>query len=500
MTFETYLENFHKLQHDYIAAEHAVQIVSWDWRAITPKKASSARADVIGYVSAKQNDLLCSKEMRETLEYLSSHDDMLSEIDRACVRELKRRCDRAVLVPSDLFEEFSVLQGRSEAAWEVAKRTDDWELYKPHLKNMFEYSRRMMDYWGYEGSPYNAMLDLREEGMTVERLDGLFSEMKGGVVPLVKAVMDSNVVIDDGFTKNIFPVDQQRQMADMLLGCIGFDKTRGLIAESEHPYTCSFGLDDVRLTSHYYDTQFLPAVFSTLHEGGHGLYEQGYDRQLDGTVIGCGLASAMHESVSRFWENIVGRSRAFWDYMLPRLADIFPKQLEGVTPEQMYRAVNKSGRSLLRIEADELNYNLHILLRYELERDVFEGREQVEDLPRLWNEKMQEYVGMTPPDNRSGILQDIQWSWGQFGYFPSYSLGNMYNAQYSSVLKKELPFDELLAKGDFAAIYAWMQKNIYRFGSLHTPDELIVQISGEKLSAKYLIAHLTEKFSALYHL
>ncbi len=500
MTFDNYLQKFYKLQHDYIAASNAVQIISWDWRAMTPRKASLARADVIGYASANENSILCSREMHETLDYLSAHSDKLSETDRACVRELKRRHDRAVSVPAELFDEFSVLQGRSEAAWEVAKRTDDWELYKPHLTNMFEYSKRMMDCWGYEGSPYNAMLDYREEGMTVERLDGLFSDLKEGIVPLVKAVSESGVVIDDGFTKNIYPVEQQRKMAAMILDCMGFDTSRGLIAESEHPYTCAFGLDDVRLTTHYYDTQFLPAVFSTLHEGGHGLYEQSYDRSLDGTVIGCGLASAMHESVSRFWENIVGRNRSFWDFMLPRLADIFPEQLKGVTPEQMYRAVNKSGRSLLRMEADELNYNLHILLRYELERDVFEGRVKVEDLPRLWNDKMQEYTGLRPTDNKSGILQDIQWSMGQFGYFPSYSLGNMYNAQYSSVLKKELPFDELLAKGDLAAIYKWKQEHIYRFGALYTPDELITSISGETLSAKYLIAHLKEKFSALYQL
>lgn len=500
MTVETALKDFYKLQHDYICAEQAVQIVSWDWRAMTPKKASSARADVIGYVSAKQNELICSPQTRSTLDYLYEHIDALSPIDAACVTALKRSCDRAVCVPAKLFEEFSVLQGKSEAAWEVAKRTDDWELYKPHLTNMFEYSKRIMEYWGYEGSIYNAMLDYREKGMSVERLDKLFGDLKEGIVPLVQAVSQSDVVIDDAFTKNLYPVNKQREMADMLLSCMGFDKSRGLIAESEHPYTCSFGLDDVRLTTHYYEDMFLPAVFSTLHEGGHGLYEQSYGRELDGTVIGCGMASAMHESVSRFWENIVGRDRAFWEYMLPKLQSIFPEQLKGVTPELIYRAVNKCGRSLLRLEADELSYNLHIMLRYELERDVFEGRAKVEDLPKLWAEKMQAYVGMTPPDNKSGLLQDIQWSFGQFGYFPSYSLGNMYNAQYSSVLKKQLPFSSLLEKGDFAAIYQWKHDNIYRFGSLYSPDELIKNITGETLNAKYLIAHLKDKFTKLYDL
>lgn len=500
MTVQDHLQRFYRLQREYIMAGHAVQIVSWDWRAMTPKKAAAARADVIGALSARENELLCAKDLRETLDFLTAHADLLNDRDRACVRILKRRSDRAICVPDELFNEFSVLQGKSEAAWEEAKRQNDWELYRPHLENMFSYTRRMMDLWGYEGSPYNAMLGFCEEGMTTERLDALFSELRESISALAAKVAASPVEIDDSFCKTAFPVPQQRRMADMLLECMGFDKSRGLIAESEHPYTCSFGLDDVRLTTHYYETQFLPAVFSTLHEGGHGLYEQSYDRALDGTVAGCGLASGMHESVSRFWENIVGRSQAFWEYMLPRLTEIFPEQLRGITPEQMYCAVNKSGRSLLRMEADELTYNLHIILRYELERDVFEGRARVADLPRLWNEKMQASLGVTPQDNRTGILQDIQWSMGQFGYFPAYALGNLYNAQYSARLKKELPFDALLRAGDFRTIFQWKQENLYRFGSIYTPDELMTRVTGETLSARYLIDHLTEKFSALYQL
>jgi len=500
MTFQEHLDRFHKLQKEYLLWGNAVQIISWDWRAITPRNASAARADVIGLASAKENEVLCCKEMQETLQYLTEHADQMNQIDRTSVRLLKRTADRACKVPVDLFNEFSVLQRRSEAAWEEAKRTDNWKLYEPHLDNMFSYTRKMMDYWGYEGSPYNALLGYNEEGMTAEMLDGLFAEVRDGITPLVAKVAKSPVVIDDAFRKQVFPVEQQRKMAAMLLDAMGFDKSRGLIAESEHPYTCGFGLDDVRMTTHYYEDQFIPAVFSTLHEGGHGLYEQSYDRALNGTMAGGGLSSGMHESVSRFWENIVGRDRAFWDYMMPKMQEIFPEQLKDVTPEQMFRAVNKSGVSLTRMEADELTYNLHIILRYELERDIFEGRAVVADLPKLWNEKMDAYLGIVPPDDRTGILQDIQWSMAQFGYFPAYALGNMYNAQYSARLKKELPFQQLLREGRLSEIYDWKQKNLYCYGSLYTPDELMNKVTGESLSAKYLVKHLTDKFTALYEL
>ena len=500
MTFQEHLDRFHELQKEYLGWGNAVQIISWDWRAITPKKASTARADVIGLASAKENEVLCSAEMRETLEYLTEHADQLEQIDRTCVRLLKRDCDRACRVPADLFNEFSVLQRRSEAAWEEAKRTDNWKLYEPHLDNMFTYTRRMMDYWGFEGSPYNGILSYNEEGMTAEKLDGLFAEVRDGITPLVAKVAASKVEIDDSFRQQLFPVPQQRIMAQMILKEMGFDMSRGLIAESEHPYTCGFSLDDVRMTTHYYEDQCIPAIFSTLHEGGHGLYEQSYDRSLNGTMAGNGLGSGMHESVSRFWENIVGRDRAFWDYMMPKMQEIFPDQLKNVTAEQMFRAVNKSGVSLLRMEADELTYNLHIILRYELERDVFEGRVAVADLPKLWKQKMGAYLGIEPQDDRTGILQDIQWSMGQFGYFPAYALGNMYNAQYSARLKKELPFEQLLREGNLKAIYDWKQKNLYCHGSLYTPDELMNMVTGESLNAKYLVQHLTDKFTKLYEL
>lgn len=500
MSLSENLIRFHQLQKDYLCAERTKQIVAWDWRTLTPKKAASGRSEVLGFTSAIQKKLLCAKTSLKVLDELNIHRDELNQIDRACVRILKRRAEKASRIPKALFEQFSVAQGKSEAVWERAKRTNDWQLFQPHLEKMFDLSKRIAEKWRFEGGLYDAFLDSCEEGMTVEKLDGLFNELKEGILPLADKVRRSNQHIDDGFLQARVPIEVQRQTTDMLLKEIGFDRSRGLIAESEHPYTCAFGLDDVRLTTHYYEDRYLSAVFSTLHEGGHGLYEQGYERALDGTLAGCGLASGMHESVSRFWENRVGRSLAFWQYMMPKFRHYLNEQLGHVTALQMYRAVNKCGCSLTRMGSDELNYNLHVMLRYELERDVFEGRIQASELRKLWNQKTEEYLGIQPSDDTVGILQDIQWSMAQFGYFPSYALGNMYNAQYSQKMKTQLPFDDLLARGNLAKVRSWMQEYLFAYGSLYTPDEMIRRLTGSTLSASPLVQYLQEKFTSLYGL
>ena len=500
MKLQQYKEKFAVLQKEYIRSKQADGILAWDWRAITPRKASYERATLVGMVSARTNELLCSTEMTVTLDKLYEHIEELDKVTAACVRLMKRENERKRKIPGHFFSEFAVLQGESESAWEQAKRTDDWELYKPHLKNMFEYTRRMIDLWGYEGSPYNALLGNCEEGMTTDILDRLFTEVRDGIVPLIKKVQHSKITVDDSFCRYAYPVEGQRKMAQMILQYIGFDLERGLIAESEHPYTCSFGLNDVRLTTHYYPNNLLSALFSTLHEGGHGIYEQSYATGLEGTVAGAGLYSGMHESVARFWENIVGRSSAFWQFFLEPLQTIFPEQLKGVTPGEMYRAVNKSGLSYTRIGADELTYNLHIMLRYELERDVFEGKVDIDKLPQLWNEKMESYLGLTPPNGTLGILQDIQWSMAQFGYFPAYALGNIYNAQYTDILKKELCFDKLVAAGDFKTILNWKSDRLYQYGMLRSPEQTLIEITGKPASGSFLVDHLTKKFSTLYRL
>lgn len=503
MDVKSCLERFCQLESTLLEGERALQIVSWDRRANTPAAAGADRGHTVGYLSDLQHQLLTGSELRKLLDTLAQP-EVLETLDdeamRARIRLVKRDSDRMTAIPRALYAEFAVLQTQSEAAWEQAKRNDDWPLFRPFLQKMFDYTNRFIDLWGYEGSRYNALVGHEEEGMTAEKLDELFSELQSGIVPLVKAVRASGIEPDDSFCHGSFPIAQQRELSACLLELIGFRLDWGVLAESEHPYTTSFGPHDVRLTTHYYESEFLPALFSTLHEGGHGLYEQCIGPALHRTRAGCGLAGGMHESVSRFWENMVGRSLAFWQLCLPRLQQLFPAQLGAKTPQDLYRAVNKCGQSFTRIEADELTYNLHIMLRCELERDVFDGRVQVGDLPELWREKMRSYLGLTPPNDALGILQDIQWSMAQFGYFPSYALGNMYNAQYTAALRRELDFDGLIRTGQLHVIRDAMRDKLYCFGSVRTPAQTIMALTGEELSARFLVQHLTGKFRDLYHL
>lgn len=502
MNVEKYKEEFKAIERKYVYGRQAEQIVSWDWRVNTPKLAASDRANVIGLLSEQNHRLLTHKKTREVLDYLWSEREN-SRLDGHLVsriRLLKRESDRNAKIPSALLSEFSVLKAKSEAAWEEAKRTDNWELYQPHLKNMFDYSKKCIELWGYEGSPYNALLGYEEEGMSAEKLQELFDDTKKGLVPLVAKIKDCAVQIDDSLCQQKFPIEKQKVLAHKLLDVIGFDLKKGLLAESEHPYTTSFGNKDVRMTTHYYEDKFLPAIFSTLHEGGHGMYEQCVNEALEGTIAGHGLHGGFHESVSRFWENRVGRSESFWKANMEMFQALFPEQLYEADARYMYRAVNKSGISMTRMEADELTYNLHIMLRVELERGVFEGKYEVEDLPGLWNEKMKQYLGVVPENNTKGILQDIQWSMAQFGYFPSYFLGNLYNAQYTHGMKKELDVEGLIEQGKISVIFDWMKENIYQFGSTKTPKEMIMALTGEEISAKYFLEYVNKKYSDLYEL
>lgn len=498
MDLKPYLAQFEAMEQRVVQSERALQIISWDWRAMTPRAASPGRAGAIGAVSQLNYDALTDPTGRTALAHLLEHQEGLAPDLVARIKELKKQSDHKAAIPPALFAEFTLYQAQSESAWEQAKRQNDWPSFEPHLQRMFDYTNQFIDLWGWEGSRYNALLGFNEEGMTTGQLDALFDTLKQGLVPLIAQVRGANVSIDDSFLFKNYPVEGQRALATELLQLMGFRLDHGLLAESEHPYTTSFGAQDVRLTTHYYPDALMPAIFSTLHEGGHGLYEQNVGPQLEGTAVGRGLYSGMHESVSRFWENMVGRSAPFWEMALPLLQKHFPTQLAGVTPQAMYRAVNKTGISLTRIEADELTYNLHILLRYELERDVFDGKIQVCELPQLWRQKMEQYLGISPKNDSEGILQDIQWSMAQFGYFPSYALGNLYNAQYTAAMRQQLDFDGCIARGELGKILDWKREHLYRYGCLRTPEQTMVALTGKPLEAHDLVRHLQQKFGALY--
>jgi len=491
------VEDFTKLEHEYQQLSRIQTIIGWDRRAMMPSAAVKSRSKTLGYFSGKAHYILTSPATMKILDKLTEAGDKLDKNVAVRVRIFKRNADRMVKIPGEMFQKHTTLRIQSETAWEKAKHANDWAGYRPYLEQLVDITKETVEIWGYEGSPYNALVSYSEEGMTSEKLEELFSGIKEGVVPLVKKIAEKDN-FDDSFAKTSYPVDIQKKMNNELISLIGFDLERGCLAESEHPFCTSFGCNDVRLTTHYYENKFLQAFFASMHEAGHGMYEQNIPEEYEFTMLDRGLTGGMHESSSRFWENMVGRSLPFWKANLEFVRRYFPEQLNGIDVMDMYRAVNKVERSLIRMTADELTYNLHIMLRVELEKDLFEGRAKVADLAEMWNEKMFEYMGIRPENDTVGILQDVQWPAGMFGYFPSYTLGNLYNAQYSKFMKKELDFDKLVENREYDKILDWMRKNLYSYASLRTPMETMIALTGEEVNAKYLVEYLTDKFTKLY--
>ncbi len=361
--------------------------------------------------------------------------------------------------------------------------------------------QEFIDYWGVKGTRYDTLLDMYEPDLTVEKVDEVFSRLRSRLVPLVEAIAASPNKPDTSFLQQIFPKEQQEKFGNFILEQMGYDFDAGRLDESVHPFATGLNPGDVRITTAYLLDNVTSAIFSSLHEGGHALYEQNISKDFVGTPLAQGASMGIHESQSRLWENMIGRSRAFWQRYYGDLQQQFPEQFANVELEDFYRAINSVENSFIRIEADELTYNLHIIVRYEIEKLIFNGGLSVEDLPQVWNAKYQEYLGITPPTNALGVLQDVHWSGGDFGYFASYSLGNMYAAQILNTLRKELPeFDELIAAGNLLPIKEWLTDKIYRFGNSLTPSQIIEQVTGEPLSPDYLADYLEEKYTEIYKL
>jgi len=361
--------------------------------------------------------------------------------------------------------------------------------------------REFIDYWGVKDTRYDTLLDMYEPDMTVTKLDAVFDRLKARLVPLLQKIQQSGYTPAHDFLKQNYDLKKQEEIGHFLLKEMGYDFEAGRLDESEHPFATGLNPGDVRITTHYYPNDLLSAIFSSLHEGGHALYEQNISTDLVGTGLATGTSMGIHESQSRFWENVVGRSRVFWDQYYDRLQQLFPEQLSSVTKEQFYEAANRVENSLIRIEADELTYNLHIIIRYEIEKMLFNENLAVADLPKVWNAKYKEYLGIEPPTDAEGVLQDVHWSGGDFGYFASYSLGNMYAAQMTHTMRKELPqFEEWIAAGNLLPIKEWLTDKIYRFGKSKKPSELIMDITGEELNPDYLADYLEEKYADIYKL
>jgi len=485
------------------AYNEALGLIYWDLRTGAPKQGVQQRSEVIGILSSEVYQLSISEEMASYIESLSTEaaQAVISEKTKKLVKECKKEYDHNRKIPADEYKEYVILLSQAESVWEEAREKSDFKLFQPYLEKIVEKNKRFITYWGFNGHPYNTLLDLYEPGMTVEVLDRVFADLRAEIVPLVQRIARSKHNPETNFLFQSFPKEKQRLFSIEILSQMGYNFDAGRLDETVHPFATGLNRSDVRITTRYDEADFRMAVFGTIHEGGHALYEQNISPDLMGTPLCTGTSMGIHESQSLFYENFVGRNLSFWKKNYPSLKEYSSGQFAEVDVNAFYRAINESKPSLIRIEADELTYPLHIMIRYEIEKGLFNNEIEVKDLPEIWNAKYEEYLGVRPANNGEGVLQDVHWAGGSFGYFPSYALGYMYAAQFKQAMLKDLPhFDQLLEQGNLLPIKEWLTLKIHQFGKLKEPLELLHEVTGEGLNANYLIKYLTEKYSQVYQL
>jgi carboxypeptidase Taq len=499
MSLETqFTDHMKKLK----AYNEAVSLLYWDLRTGAPKKGVDLRSETIGVISSDIFIMSTSDEFGELITSLEAKKEELDPVMLRSVEEARKQYDLSKKIPADEYKEFVILQSKAESVWETAKDTDDFSLFQPYLEKMVATTKKMIGYWGEKnGSAYNTLLDQYEPGMTTEILDEVFGDLRSRIIPLVQKIADSPNKPQTDFLYRQFPQEAQESFSDKILEQLGYDFDAGRLDETVHPFMIGINRQDVRITTKYDEKDFRTAVFGTIHECGHALYEQNIGEELSGTLVETGASMGIHESQSLFFENFVGRSEKFWEKNYEMLKMFSPEQFGQVSQEEFIRAINESKPSLIRIEADELTYALHIMIRYELEKGLFNGELEVKDLPQLWNDKYEEYLGVRPSNNSEGVLQDVHWAGASFGYFPSYALGYMYAAQFKNAMLKDLPnYDELLAAGDIAPIRTWLTENVHKHGSMKKPLEILEEATGEGLNAEHLAKYLEEKYSKVYQL
>lgn len=476
--------------------EGALEVLQWDLETTTPKKGKEYIAGIVGYLSMKEYEITTSKEFEDCIEYLKLEKEKLNEIERKEVEELAEDIEKMKKIPPQEYQDYSELVARTQGVWEEAKAENCYEKYKENLRKIFEYTIKFANYHRKdEKNLYDVIIQEYEKGMSVEKLDEFFMALKTEIVPLLKKIKEMGNP-DKKLLQRV-DISNQKRFNKFIGEYLGFDFERGVGAESEHPFTMNITKNDVRLTTKYIEDNPMSAVFSTIHETGHGIYEQQIGDNLQGTILGTGGSMGIHESQSRFYENIIGRDIYFWKGIYEKVREEFTF-LKDISLEEFYREINLVEPSLIRVEADELTYSLHIMVRYEIEKGIVDGSITVDNLPEVWNSKMKEYLGVVPETDSDGVMQDVHWAAGLVGYFPSYALGSAYSAQIFNSMKKDINIDEVLEKGEMNRVREWLGEKIHRYGKLKETPEIIKEITGEELNPKYYIDYLKEKYSKIY--
>jgi carboxypeptidase Taq len=482
-------------------------IVEWDMETKMPPKAVNLRSQQMGMLGQLDHKMSTDREIGKLIEKIRRHPnfDSLSEIEKRNVHLIKKNYDEKTKLPEDLVVAMATQAAVAVNVWKRAKAAKDFAMFKPDLEKLVELKRKsaeiLMKVKGTK-TPYDALIDMHEPSMTSEMITRLFDELRIGLVSITKKCVNSPKKPDNSFLWRKVPIDAQQRIANSLAKVVGYDvespNAGGRIDETEHPFTQGY-YDDVRITTHYFENNFTSSIFSILHEAGHAMYDQNLRQEWMFQPVGTGCSYGFHESQSRFVENIFGRSREFWSCYLPELKKLMGNVLSDVTLDNFVHAVNQVKPSKIRIEADEVTYGLHVIIRFNIERDLFANKIEVADLPGIWNEKYMEYLGVKVENDSEGVMQDTHWGLGYFGYFPTYALGNIYDGQIFALMKTTMPnWKDYFAKGNFQPVRQWLAKNVHSYGNLYDPADLMRKIVGKEINVKDYLDYLNEKYSKLY--
>ncbi|MCD6484203.1 MAG: carboxypeptidase M32 [Candidatus Odinarchaeota archaeon] len=485
---------------DVWSLNYALSLLGWDTETYMPKESIKERSIVFGRLSVLQQRFLLSDELRNLVRK-GAKETNLNDYEAGIVRTLKRRIEKYEKLPPEFVEELEKVRAKSQMVWREARQKNDYNIFKPSLQKIVELTKQLAEYWGYEKHPYNALLDYFEEGLTVNDVEEMFSKLKHRLTELLKKITTSSEFMEHHpLEETAYDVEKMKLLNKAILELFYFNFNRGRYDISAHPFTAGIGITDVRLTTRYKGKNFKESLLATIHEFGHATYAMQTDEQLIATPIARGVSSGVHESQSRFWENMIGRSFSFIETNFGLMKEYLPF-LEKYTPEDVYKYFNLVKPELIRVEANEVTYNQHILIRFELEKGLIEDSLTVDELPALWNEKMEKYLGLTPPNDALGVLQDIHWSGGAIGYFPTYSMGTILAVQFARHLEKDLGnLDDLIRAKKYKEIKEWLREKVHKWGSTYPPKVLIQKALGEPMNPDVFLDHIEHKYKQLYNL
>ena len=480
-------EALKKLQLERHFYGHAAGILHFDGDTVAPRASAKYRGETAAFLSQKQYELMARPETLELLNTLWEHKDELDELTAREVYLMREDVLEMTRIPMDEFTAYSRLRTDSVSAWLEAKEKKDYSIFEPYLAQVIEYTRKFAAYRNADMPAYEVLLDSYEKGLNTEMLDNFFGMLRKEIVPMIEQAKNQRPL--PAFVSASCDINAQRELSDYLMDVMGLDRTRCAIAETEHPFTTSMNPFDARITTHYYENDLFSSFYSVVHEGGHAHYEMGINPEHIYSPVGSASSMSLHESQSRFYENLVGHDQRFLAFVAPKLRELFPA-LKDVTDRELFLAANYVQPSLIRILADQVTYPLHIMVRYELEKQLVGGTLSTKDLPAAWNALMKEYLGVDVPDDSQGVMQDVHWPSGMFGYFPSYALGSAYASQILNAMKKDLDFDAQLEKGDLAPVTKWLNEHIHQYGSMYDPSVLLEKATGEAFNPAYYVEHL----------